>query len=70
MNVCDINNFIDYLEEFNSDKDNKIIMDSYQFNPVDKEVVISKGDNNVVIDLTLSVDDQLSAFQLFLDGLS
>lgn len=60
MNVCDLNKFINMANN----------MDNYRFDPVNEEVTISKGSDSVVIDLTLSTNDQLSLFQLFLDGLN
>ena len=57
MNVCELNKFI-YMADY---------MSNYRFNPITEEVTISKGDKTVVIDLTLSNDDQLAAFQTFLD---
>ena len=61
MNVCEINRFVDAA--------GAIALDNYQFNPKTEKITISKGSQTVVIDLTISVDDQLAEFQLFLDGL-
>lgn len=47
-----------------------IALDCYNFNPVTEKATISKGNNSVIIDLTLSDEVQLSEFQLFLNGLS
>jgi hypothetical protein len=62
MNVCELNKFIDLAG------DTKI--DCYNFNPTTEKATISKGENNVVIDLNLSNVEQLSLFQLFLDELT
>lgn len=61
MNVCELNKFIDLA--------GNIAMDCYNFNPVTEKATISKGSDSIVIDLTISVEDQLSEFQLFMDGL-
>lgn len=61
MNVCQLNKFIDMAED--------IAMDCYNFNPVTEKATISKGNKSVIIDLTLSDEEQLSEFQLFMDGL-
>lgn len=69
LNICELNKFIDRLEEFNQDKDDELIINGYRFDPISEKATMSKGDQSVVIDLTLSVDDQLSEFQIFLGGL-
>lgn len=61
MNVCEINKFIDLAGD--------IKIDCYQFNPVSEEVTISKGNKIIAIDLNISIEDQLSEFQSFMDGL-
>jgi hypothetical protein len=70
MNPCQLNKFIDDLEEFNSDRDDKILIDCYRFDPNNEKATIFKGNKNAVIDLTLSNTEQLSLFQLFLGGLN
>lgn len=60
MNVCDLNKFIDVASD----------MDCYRFDPINEEATIFKGGESIVINLTLSIEDQLSLFQTFLDGLN
>lgn len=62
MNMCELNKFIDASGD--------IPMDCYKFDPVNEEATISKGSESVVIDLTMSSEDQLSKFQLFIDNLN
>lgn len=46
-----------------------ISIDCYQFNPITEKATISKGNKVIVIDLTSPDEDQLSKFQLFIDGM-
>ena len=62
MNVCELNKFINLA--------GNIAIDRYKFNPVTEKATISKGTESVVIDLTMSDEDQLAEFQLFMDGLT
>lgn len=61
MNVCELNKFIELAGD--------VAINCYQFNPKTEEATISKGSKTIVIDLTKPVEDQLSEFQLFMDGL-
>ncbi len=60
MNICELNKFIDIAGD----------MSNYRFDPTNEEATISKGDQSVVIDLTLSNEDQLSVFQSFIETLN
>ncbi len=74
MEICELNKFIDKLKEFNLDRENEdyvqLLIDCYRFDPIEEEATISKGKDSIVIDLTLSNDDQLSLFQTFIETLS